>query len=655
MIRSDVRVSKKTFFIFLLWLGVLFLTNALVCPAQNQETDALKKALDNKQLFVEDRLATLLQISQSLSESKPTEALSYAKQAEKLAQDTHNRQGLATSYTIQGYIQAFHFNEPLEAYTYHEQAYQIYKSLYEGNQMGKWELYSFLEDYAIPTYKVVLEKNAKKRKYRKAIEKYNQLNSEFLDYLTKLTYDTKEDLSQTQNKLDKIDSQLQDVDRKLGEKNTELNKKSIELHKKNLSEKKLILDKLKLSGDLEEKEIEALALSDSLLISELELQSKALKLTREKARNEMLAKEKVLQQAEIGRQRMMNATLSLGIAAVILVLVLIWHSLRVQRKANRLLKLKSQEILQQKEEIETQRDNIERQNVELQQQKEEIEAQRDNIEQQNAELHQQKEEIEAQRDNIEFQSREIKAQRDNLLLMNQTLNKERSKSETLLLNILPEEVAHELKENGYATPKHYDLVSVLFTDFKGFTGIAEQLTPSQLVKELNYCFQAFDEIIAKYELEKIKTIGDAYMCAGGLPVPNRTNPIDAVKAGLAMQEFMEEYNTEKIAKGQPVFELRVGIHTGPLVAGVIGKNKFAYDIWGDTVNLASRMESGGEIGKVNISATTYELVKSYFNCVHRGKIQAKNKGEIDMYFVQKRSSLFQGIQNITNSPIQIAS
>jgi len=219
----------------------------------------------------------------------------------------------------------------------------------------------------------------------------------------------------------------------------------------------------------------------------------------------------------------------------------------------------------------------------------------------------------------------------------QAVETERRKSDKLLLNILPLETAQELKEKGFATPKYYDLITVLFTDFKGFTHIAEKMTPNEVIENLNTCFYALDVICEKYGLEKIKTIGDSYMCAGGLPVANDTNPIDVVKAGLEMQVFMAQWKAEKEAKGLPAWELRLGIHSGEAVAGVVGKNKFAYDIWGDTVNLASRMESSGEVGKVNISGTTYELVKDKFQCVYRGKIEAKNKGEVEMYFVENVS------------------
>ncbi|MCB0824418.1 MAG: hypothetical protein KDC09_17100 [Bacteroidales bacterium] len=226
------------------------------------------------------------------------------------------------------------------------------------------------------------------------------------------------------------------------------------------------------------------------------------------------------------------------------------------------------------------------------------------------------------------QNNEIERQRDEI-------EHQRQRSEKLLLNILPEETAEELKEKGSATPRQYQQVSVLFTDFKGFTNIAEKLTPEELVEELNQCFLAFDHIIDKYNLEKIKTIGDAYMCAGGIPVANTTNPMDTVKAGLEIRDYMENLKKHRENKGEKYWELRIGIHTGQVVAGVVGKNKFAYDIWGDAVNTASRMESSGIPGQVNISGSTYELVKHAFECKHRGKIAAKNKGEIDMYIVGK--------------------
>ncbi|HMT27923.1 MAG TPA: adenylate/guanylate cyclase domain-containing protein [Bacteroidia bacterium] len=216
---------------------------------------------------------------------------------------------------------------------------------------------------------------------------------------------------------------------------------------------------------------------------------------------------------------------------------------------------------------------------------------------------------------------------------NKILDRQKVEIENLLLNILPQEVANELQKNGQATPRSYESVSVLFTDFKGFTTIAEGMAPHELVAELNTFFVAFDDIIEKNNLEKIKTIGDAYMCAGGIPTTNNTHPIDIINAGLQIQQFMADHNSKRKEKGLPVWGLRVGVHTGPITAGVVGRKKYAYDIWGNTVNVASRMESNGEVGKVNISSATFELIKNNFNCTHRGKISAKNIGEIDMYFV----------------------
>jgi adenylate cyclase len=209
-----------------------------------------------------------------------------------------------------------------------------------------------------------------------------------------------------------------------------------------------------------------------------------------------------------------------------------------------------------------------------------------------------------------------------------------ARSESLLLNILPAVIAEELKDNGRVEAKQFKEVTVMFTDFKNFTQITEKLSPAELVAELDELFKAFDHIISNHKLEKIKTIGDSYMCAGGLPVPNTTHAINMVQAALDILQYMQRDFQKKTLEGKETFEVRIGIHSGPVVAGIVGDNKFSYDIWGDTVNLASRMESSGEAGKVNISGATYMLVKDRFHCVHRGKIQAKNKGEVDMYFAE---------------------
>ena len=214
--------------------------------------------------------------------------------------------------------------------------------------------------------------------------------------------------------------------------------------------------------------------------------------------------------------------------------------------------------------------------------------------------------------------------------------KEKERSEELLLNILPAEVAEELKLNGISPARTFDEVTVLFTDFKEFTTISEQLTATELVDEINICFKAFDEITSRYKIEKIKTIGDAYLAAGGLHLPRQSEPKNVVLAALAMQKFMQERRIQNQQNGRVGFEMRCGIHTGPVVAGIVGVKKFQYDIWGDTVNTASRIESTGEINKVNISESTYHLISEdpQFSFTNRGKIMAKNKGEIQMYFVE---------------------
>lgn len=241
------------------------------------------------------------------------------------------------------------------------------------------------------------------------------------------------------------------------------------------------------------------------------------------------------------------------------------------------------------------------------------------------------------------------------------LQSEKERSDELLHNILPHEVAEELKHTGAAEAKHFDQATVLFTDFRGFTQMSEKLSPEQLVNELDTCFKHFDGLMDKWGMEKIKTIGDSYMAAGGLPDPSKGSPADVVQAALEMQEFMEELSRKRTAQGLAMFRMRVGIHTGPVVAGIVGVKKFQYDIWGDTVNTASRMESSGEVGEVNISEATYRLLvvssqllgqapttddqqlttnngqraTPAFTFIPRGKIQAKGKGEMEMFFVRR--------------------
>jgi adenylate cyclase len=222
-----------------------------------------------------------------------------------------------------------------------------------------------------------------------------------------------------------------------------------------------------------------------------------------------------------------------------------------------------------------------------------------------------------------------------VMILARNLNQERRKADSLLLNILPESIARELQKTDRVQPLDYDSASVLFTDFVGFTHIAEKLSPQELVEELDTCFRHFDQIARKHHLEKIKTIGDAYMAVGGIPEANSTHAVDCVLAALEIGHFMTRMREQKMATDKPYWQLRLGIHSGRLVAGVVGQEKFAYDVWGDTVNTASRLESSGVAGRINISRATYEQVKDFFVCEYRGAIAAKNKGELDMYFVNR--------------------
>ena len=214
---------------------------------------------------------------------------------------------------------------------------------------------------------------------------------------------------------------------------------------------------------------------------------------------------------------------------------------------------------------------------------------------------------------------------------------QRDRADALLNNILPSSVAKELLEKGKAEAREYAMATVLFTDFQRFTQIAEQLSAAELVDAIDRCFKAFDEILGRHGVEKIKTVGDAYMACGGVPDPGRGSPGEVILAALEMQLFIQGFAQHFIDRGVPPFAMRVGIHTGPVVAGVVGSHKFAFDIWGDTVNIAARMESCGEVGRVNISASTHQLVKDdpQWRFEDRGLIEAKGKGMLHMYWVER--------------------
>ena len=238
-----------------------------------------------------------------------------------------------------------------------------------------------------------------------------------------------------------------------------------------------------------------------------------------------------------------------------------------------------------------------------------------------------------------FRSRSLKRKNDVLENKIKQRTKEleaaKDKSEALLLNILPAEIAEELKRTGKAAPRNYESVSVLFTDFVGFTATSAQMQPDQLIQKLDTYFIEFDKIIGRHGIEKIKTIGDAYMCASGIPVENKNHAINLVLAGIEIRAFCERIKTEQRAHGEVFWDLRLGIHSGPIIAGVVGVSKFAYDVWGDTVNTASRVESNGDLNTLNVSEATYNKIKDYFVCDLEKEVNAKGKGMMKIYAVTR--------------------
>ncbi len=233
-------------------------------------------------------------------------------------------------------------------------------------------------------------------------------------------------------------------------------------------------------------------------------------------------------------------------------------------------------------------------------------------------------------------TREIFNQKEEISEQKKDLENEKERSDGLLLNILPHDVANELKHTGKATPKFHEMVTILFVDITKFSNMVKNTKPKNLVEDLDHIFSAFDEIVVKHKLEKIKTIGDAYMCVSGLTDEVENHALNAVLAADEMIKFMIEWRKTKNTNNHDELNLRAGIHSGAVTAGVVGKIKFQFDIWGDAVNLASRMESSSKTSLINISESTYNLIKDEFECEHRGKFPVKNMGEVDMYFVKER-------------------
>ncbi len=218
---------------------------------------------------------------------------------------------------------------------------------------------------------------------------------------------------------------------------------------------------------------------------------------------------------------------------------------------------------------------------------------------------------------------------------NRELTYEQNKTNELVELILPKKIIEEIHKTGGSEPKLYKDATIVFTDFVNFTSISEKMTPGQLITELDEIFSNFDNIIERHSLHKIKTIGDAYMFAGGIPEVDENHHINVMNASLEIMAYMRRYITDKNAKNEAFWDIRIGINTGKVVAGIIGEKFFSYDTWGDTVNIASRMESASEKGQINISESTYNIIKSSFNCTYRGRIPIKGKGEVGMYFVTK--------------------
>ncbi|OJJ17088.1 hypothetical protein BKI52_30710 [marine bacterium AO1-C] len=585
--------------------------------------------------------------------TNPSKAFKYAQQAEKIAKSLNYQLGLATAKINMGDMQ-ISFKRYFRAAKYHEEAFSLLKNLLDNNQIPKQKMLDFINKSLVPATRILDGMLKPSRRERRAIRRYKNINGLAAPFIAEVNASAKMELEKKNEELKKKEDDLKKKDETILDKESELKDKNKALRTTNyqkllLARQKLLLSLEKdslstqtdtLARSLRVKELREMALQDSLMLQDLEKKN----LQLEKAKTE--AKQK--QQAAELKQKKTIIQFATGAGIIVLILLaLVIRSYYKQRKAARLLTLqkkyladKNEKITKQKEaitekhqEIITQQEQLQQKHQEITKQKEELALKNDAITKSNREILAQKDELAEMNEEINQRNEEVRMQMELIETQNETIKQEQQIADALLLNILPEQVANELKENGRAKIRHHDMVSVLFTDFKGFTRLAEIIEPQGLVQELEKCFTLFDEIMEKHNLEKIKTIGDAYMAVGGLPMPNTTNFVDIVLAALEMQRTMDQLKIEKEAKGEPFWETRLGINTGKLIAGVIGKKKFAYDVWGDTVNTASRMESSGEVGRVNISGVTYELVKDFFICEYRGKIMAKNKGAIDMYFV----------------------
>jgi class 3 adenylate cyclase/DNA-binding response OmpR family regulator len=238
-------------------------------------------------------------------------------------------------------------------------------------------------------------------------------------------------------------------------------------------------------------------------------------------------------------------------------------------------------------------------------------------------------------ENILRQNTKLEEMHSQLSAASEQVKASLEKTQELLYRVFPRQIADELANAGQSQPRHFDAVTVLFTDFVGFTRVAETMAPQQLIDGLEEYFRRFDALTARCHMEKLKTIGDAYVAAGGVPTANATHPLDAALLAMAIRECVADAAREWAGTSMPSFAIRIGLHTGPLVAGVIGEQRFTYDLWGDTVNTASRMESGGEAGRINVSAATFQLVEPFFECTPRGSVAVKNRTAVEMYFLER--------------------